>query len=191
MDLLEVDCGNGVERGLLNTPRPQPASLSLGMAKSKCNLSPLYLLSLSPPPPVDLRLAAAMRGDLWPIVIYVVVGLAVRDVGRWRRKDGSEAGPKETIWLQPSTSFHLHLQHSLVHSLLHPRRVTMVTRSLVRRQVRPSGRSGDPAVSAETDTCSGCVEIKTDDRLMLMTEAGAATHHVVWSIKGRANCPNK
>lgn len=48
MDLLEVDCGNGVERGLLNTPRPQPASLSLGMAKSKCNLSPLYLLSLPP-----------------------------------------------------------------------------------------------------------------------------------------------
>lgn len=53
------------------------------------------------------------------------------------------------------------------------------TSATVGTERRPGGQRGDPAVSAETDTCSGCVEIKTDDRLMLMTEAGAATHHVV------------
>lgn len=43
-----------------------------------------------PPSSADLRLGAAMRGDLRPIVIYVVEGSGVQDVGRWRGEDGSE-----------------------------------------------------------------------------------------------------
>lgn len=80
MELLEVDCGNRVERGLppLNIP-PPPQTY-----ERESGLSP----TLSP---VDLRLGAAMRGDLWPIVIYVAVGSGARDVGRWRGEDGSEA----------------------------------------------------------------------------------------------------
>lgn len=71
MELLVVDCGNGVERGPgpLNTPRTLcPSSSS-----------------------VDPRPGATMRGDWWPIVIYVVEGWGVRYVGRWRGEDGSQA----------------------------------------------------------------------------------------------------
>ncbi|KAK5849201.1 hypothetical protein PBY51_008861 [Eleginops maclovinus] len=84
MELLEVDCGNGVEQGLgsLNIP-PNPTSPS--PAKSEGNLS------FSSPLLRDLQLGAAMRGDLWPIVIYVVVGSGVRGLGRRRGEDGSEA----------------------------------------------------------------------------------------------------
>lgn len=82
MELLEVDCGNRVERGLPPLNIPPPPNL-----RAKSGLSP----TLSPLSPVDLRLGAAMRGDLWPIVIYVAVGSGARDVGRWRGEDGSEA----------------------------------------------------------------------------------------------------
>ena len=79
---------NGVERGLgplkhLLTHKPESGH---GQGLKATSLSPL-----SPPSSLHLWFGAAMRGDLWPIVIYVVVGSGVRDVGRWRGEDGSEA----------------------------------------------------------------------------------------------------
>lgn len=67
-------------------------------------------------PFVDPQLGAAMRGDWWPIVIYVLEGSPVRMRAGGGGKDGSRVRPKETTWLQPSTSFHLHLQHSPLRS---------------------------------------------------------------------------
>lgn len=86
MELLEVYRRNRVERG--PGPLNIPQFTGPAMASSEGNASHPPPL---PPSLVDLQLGAAMRGDLWPIVIYVVEGLGVQDVGRRRGEDGSEA----------------------------------------------------------------------------------------------------
>lgn len=85
MELLEVVCGNGLERGLGPLHIPEPTSLAMTNSEGNPSLPPSSHAS------VDLRLGAAMRGDLRPIVIYVVEGLGAQVVGRRRGEDGSEA----------------------------------------------------------------------------------------------------
>ncbi|KAG8005708.1 hypothetical protein GBF38_001666 [Nibea albiflora] len=163
MELHQVDCGNGVERGLgppnILLPLLQPTCPSPGMAKSEGNPPP------PPPPPpsslscVDLWLGAAMRGDLWPIVIYVVVGLGCAGRGpvegrRWIQ--GVTEGDNLITAFYPPFIFIFDTRR-FARSFPPPARPpahppTSCRYGNLKPGKKPSARN-DLMVSAETDTC--------------------------------------